>query len=125
MAKALERTDDLARQLTARQESLATALDHRADQTLAEIKRLRQRRQELAGVKGGPIDTAAQAIQMTQLMADEMLVLLDHVAWSQRGMAQALKPLEVQREVLGTGGSGASDEAPNGGAGQGQKPGTR
>jgi acetoin utilization deacetylase AcuC-like enzyme len=108
LTKTFERADELARQLTAQQEALARALDFRSQQTLAEIKELRRRRKDLARLKGGAISTVAYTFQATQLMADEMLLLLDHLSWSQNAIAKAVSPPDAQREATGMQGSGGS-----------------
>jgi hypothetical protein len=100
-------------ELTRRQEALASALGARADQSQKSLDALKAKRRALAGVDKGPIDKLEQLIQLNQLLADEMLLLLDHVAASQESLANAMKPLPAQRALVSpeepaTGGAGAS-----------------
>jgi hypothetical protein len=112
LQQALQRTSDLAEEMTRRQEALAASLGARAERSQGQIDSLRRQRQSLAGVDKGPIDKMAQMVQLNQLMADEMLLMLDHLASTQASVARAMRPLPTQRDLVSpepaTGGGGTA-----------------
>ncbi|HLL54123.1 MAG TPA: hypothetical protein VK447_11275, partial [Myxococcaceae bacterium] len=81
-------------------------------QSQKSLDALKRQRRALGGVDKGPIDKFEQMIQLNQLLADEMLLLLEHVAASQESLANAMKPLPTQRDLVSpepaTGGAGTS-----------------
>src|SRR5687767_6125454 len=76
----LQQLGQVASDLTDRQQKVAAALGQRADTSQARIEELEKRRAALDEVRKGPIDKMDQLVRINQLLADEMLVLLRHVA---------------------------------------------
>ena len=97
---AMEKTVTAAEEITVRQGALAQALDTRADQTSTEINALQQRRSALGELRPGPIQKLTQTLEMNQLMADELLLLLRHLNSTQSSLAKSMRPLPTQRQAL-------------------------
>ncbi len=95
------------RAVAQRQATLAAAMNQRADQTARELAALQKRREGIGNPDKGPLDQMAQLVQLNQLMADEMLLLLKHTTYSQNSLAEAMRPFRGVDAKSGTGGSGA------------------
>lgn len=104
----LDTTRQLARELTARQDATARGLDQVARTTVADVKKLKERRAALSGIARGPVDKIDQIIGLMQLLSDELLVMLDHIASSQGVVAKHSRPSDTQRELV-------APDAPDGG----------
>jgi len=105
---------DLSSELLRRQNALATRLTRDASSDERKIAELQGRLNALyaeKGAKGGPINKLDQAIQLTLLMNDQMILTNHVLAQLQATLAQAVHPLARERDVPGVGGSG-SGEAP-------------
>lgn len=108
LTEGLEGTRKLAQELTERQARLAASLDEVSVQTNQELKALQARRDQLGPLQKGPVDKLEQAIQLMQLMSDELFVLTRHLSTTQAVLARSTRPGEAQKELVG-------DEAPDGG----------
>jgi hypothetical protein len=72
-----------------REASTARALIARSRQTAAAAEDLERRRRSLDPIPSGPSDKMNHAIRLMQLMVDEQLVILQHVAGTQEVLARA------------------------------------
>ncbi len=104
----LEATRKMAQELTERQARLAASLDEVSVKTHGELKALQARRDALGPVEKGPVDKLGQAIQLMQLMSDELFVLTRHLSTTQAVLARSTRPGEAQKELVG-------EEPPDGG----------
>ncbi len=65
-----------------------------------QIAQLERRIEGLRAQTGGPIDSANRVIELTQLMADEMMLQLKLMASLDGAVEKLIRPLPVQRELL-------------------------
>ncbi|MFN7135042.1 MAG: hypothetical protein ACK4N5_23400, partial [Myxococcales bacterium] len=100
----VERAASLAGELTQRQTNLSAGLAGAGRRSLEKLEAIRERRQRLDGVASGMIDKLEQTIRIQQLMADELIVMIELLGDSVRTAGNGLRPLPTQRE--GIGGSG-------------------
>lgn len=96
----LATTQQLARDLTARQASIAAGLDAVAVETAKDVRALKERRAALSPIQRGPVDKIDQVIALMQLLSDELMLVLDHVAKSQGVVAKHTRPSGSQRELV-------------------------
>jgi hypothetical protein len=91
------------RQVTAELAHRQAVLDHEleavAAHALHDVEGFRARRAALEDVSGGPLKKMDTVVRLNQLMAEEMLTLIVNTAGMERAIAQASRPLPVEREV--------------------------
>ncbi|MDQ3266386.1 MAG: hypothetical protein M3Y59_22515 [Myxococcota bacterium] len=95
LTESLEDTRKMAQELTGRQARLAASLDEVSVQTNEELKTLQARRDQLGPLQKGPIDKLEQAIQLMQLMSDELFDLTRHLSTTQAVLARSTRPGEA------------------------------
>lgn len=100
LSRSIESATKLAGELSERQRALSAALDKDADRTEERIAGLASRRGGLQKIRSGPIDKMAQLIELNQLLADEMLAMLDHMTRTQTSLSRAARPLPTQRKAM-------------------------
>jgi hypothetical protein len=88
-----------------RQRSFSRNLSHVASQTEKDVANIEKRLAGLQSTSGGLLKKMGQVVQLNQLMADEMLVLIRQMTGLQQAMAAAVKPIDLQGSE-GVGGSG-------------------
>lgn len=96
----LETTRKMAQELTERQAALAAGLDEVARRTSVEMKALQERRNDLGGVKRGPLEKVDQIIGLMQLLSDELMVMIKHLSTTQGVLARSAKPGPAQRDLI-------------------------
>jgi len=110
MTVALDRGTRVVEEMTERQETLSSNLRARAGTSLQKLEQLRQRRAAIDPIKRGPFGKMEQVVQLNQLLADEMLLMLEHLAHTQASLGRAVRPLEAQEDFgTGVGGGGKPD----------------
>lgn len=76
----------------ARQEAMARELARAHQQTRRQVESLQSRRSRLDGVPGNPLAKVDRGLLLTQLMADQQMVLLHDLVRTQDLLARALSP---------------------------------
>jgi Flp pilus assembly protein TadG len=97
--KAVATTAEASHEVIARQRALATGMEAKSAATLARVRTLEARRRALAPIPASPFGKLDRGIQMSQLNADELFVLLTHMAETQAVIARGAAPLPVQKKL--------------------------
>ena len=98
MAKTLVET---GQELTAHQAAFASAIREQSEKATAEVAVFQRRREALDPVRKGPLEKLDQTIQLTQLMADELLLMNRQVIVIESSIARVARPVKGQRELVG------------------------
>lgn len=89
--------DQTSIQTAQRQTEMQTALRARSRKTQEQWRGIEKRRAQIPeSVSANPLAKIDALIALTQILADEILVLGRHLAETQTGLAEALEPLPVQ-----------------------------
>lgn len=91
---------DLAAEATHRQEQASRELATAARDATRQIDEFERRAERLRAQQGGPVASAARAVEMAQLMADEMLLQLKLMNTLQSVLEKTARPLDAQRRLV-------------------------
>jgi hypothetical protein len=97
---------EVAVEVSRRQEAISAELVSVGREATRQIARFERRAAELRIEGGGPVDSAKRAIELTQLMADELLLQLKLMTTLEDALGNTARPLTLQRELLGSDGDG-------------------
>jgi hypothetical protein len=90
---------EVSHETTRRQDVLGDGLVHQSRLTLAKVRELEGRRRSLTPIPKGPLEKLDRSIQLNQLMSDELLLLLTHLAETQATLGERTEPLPAQKKA--------------------------
>jgi hypothetical protein len=97
--KAIATSAEAAHEVVERQRAFAAGLNQQSAATIARVRALEERRRSLSSIPASPFGKLDRGIQMSQLSADELFVLLTHTAETQAAVARSFAPLPVQKKL--------------------------
>ncbi len=94
---------DTLDEIAQRQQRISSELAAMSRDASRQIAELERRAAVLRSQGGGPVETAKRAVEMTQLMVDEMMLQLKLMSTLDSVLEKTSRPLEAQRALLGGG----------------------
>lgn len=98
----------VAVEISERQQRAAEELDRATRDASRQIRRFEERADALRAKGGGAIAEASRAVEMTQLMTDEMILQLKLMAALHGVLEKTLRPLAPERALLEANGAGSA-----------------
>lgn len=90
---------ELGQEATRRQSGMSTGLLGESQSTQTRLAALTEQRRRLSGHPPDPLAKIDRVIDISLMMADEMLLLLRHTVDTQATVGKSLRPLPKQKEL--------------------------